>query len=72
MTVRSAAIAADTVAINAAETIDIARVRNIAVFLQEIRHCFFSANQVKNANCVSASAEAQHIEELIKRKQYPS
>jgi hypothetical protein len=25
-------------------------------------HCFFSANQAKMANCVSASAAAQYIE----------
>jgi hypothetical protein len=31
----------------------------------KIRHCFFSTNQAKVANCVSASASAQHIEAPI-------
>jgi hypothetical protein len=38
--------------------------------LIKIRHCFFSANQTKIANCVSASSLAKHIEASIKRNQY--
>jgi hypothetical protein len=30
--------------------------------IRKIRHCFFSANQAKIANCVSVSAATQHIE----------
>ena len=35
---------------------------------QKIGHCFFGAYQAKMANCVSASAAAQHIETPIKRQ----
>ena len=39
---------------------------------KKIRHCFFGAYQRKMVNCVSASAEAPHIEASIKRNQYPT
>ena len=42
------------------------------IYLRKIRHCFFSANQAKIANCVSASSLSQHIEPLIKWNQYPT
>ena len=38
------------------------------VIKKKIRYCFFSANQAKMVNCVSASATAQHIEASIKWK----
>jgi hypothetical protein len=39
---------------------------------EKIRHCFFGSQQGKMVNCVSASAEAPHIEASIKRNQYPT
>jgi hypothetical protein len=39
--------------------------RMLSSLKEKIRHCFFSTNQAKVANCVSASASAQHIEAPI-------
>ena len=38
------------------------KVDDVVVFDGKIRHCFFRAYKAKMANCVPASAVAQHIE----------